>query len=190
MEFVALLIVAALVFGVCFLADKGFKKVFRSQEQHASGKAVRLSKRYGTMGLLLTAFGTAVLFAGLDGNLLLLVCGIIMIVVGIGLIIYYMTFGVFYNDDSFLLMTFGKPSKTYAYRDIQGQKLYITTGNVILVELYLSDGRTFQLQSAMEGAFDFLDKAFFAWLEQTGRTLEECSFHDPKNSCWFPSVEE
>lgn len=190
MEYIAVILIAAAVFGLCFLADKGFAKLFRSQAQHKSGKAVRLNKRYGSMGLLLIAFGTAVLFAGLNGQKLLLACGIILIPVGIGLVVYYMTFGVFYDDEGFVLTTFGKPSTTYAYRDIQGQKLYLSAGNVTLIELYLHDGRTFQLQSVMEGAYDFMDKAFAAWLRQTGKRQEDCPFHDPKNSCWFPSVEE
>lgn len=190
MEYIAVIIIAAAVLGVCFLVDKGFTRLFRSQAQHKSGKAVRLNKRYGSIGLLMAVFGVAVLLTGLKESKLLLFCGVVLIVVGIGLVVYYMTFGVFYDDDGFVLTTFGKRSTTYLYKDIRGQKLYISAGNVTLVELYLQDGRTFQLQSVMEGAFDFLDHAFAAWLRQTGRKQEDCSFYDPKNSCWFPSVEE
>lgn len=190
MEYVALLMIAAVVFGVCFLADKGFTRLFRSKAQHRSGTAVRLNKRYGSIGLILAVFGLTVLFVGLQESPLLLFCGIVMILVGAGLSVYYLTFGVFYDDDGFVLTTFGKPSVTYPYQDIQGQKLYNSYGNVILVELYLADGRTFQLQSNMTGVYDFLDKAFSRWMTQTGRTPQECSFHDPKNSCWFPPVEE
>lgn len=190
MEYIAVILVAAAIFGVCFLVDKGFMKLFRSQAQHRSGKAVRLNKRYGSMGLLLAAFGTAVLFAGLKDNALLLICGVIMILVGVGLVVYYMTFGVFYDADSFVLTTFGRRSATYTYGDIQGQKLYVSAGNVVLIELYLRDGRTFQLQSVMEGAYAFLDLAYAAWVRQTGRDPQDCAFHDPQNSCWFPPVEE
>ena len=190
MQYIAVILVAAAALGLCFLVDKGFTRLFRSQAQHRSGKAVRLNKRYGSMGLLLIVFGVAVLFAGLRENTLLLICGMILIPVGIGLVVYYMTFGVFYDDDGFVLTTFGKRSTTYAYRDIRGQKLYLSAGNVVLIELYLHDGRTFQLQSVMEGAYDFMDKAFAAWLRQTGKKPENCDFYDPQNSCWFPSVEE
>lgn len=190
MEYVALLILAALIFGVCFLADKGFTKLFRSQAQHRSGKSVRLNKRYGSIGLILGVFGLAVLFVGVKESALLLFCGVVMLLVGIGLSVYYLTFGVFYDEDGFVLTTFGKRSKTYAYKDIQGQKLYNSAGNVTLVELYLTDGRTFQLQSVMEGAYDFLDRAFACWMAENGKTPADCPFHDPKNCCWFPSVEE
>ncbi len=190
MEIIGVLVIVALVFGICFLADKGFTKAFRSKAQHQSGLSVRLNKRYGTGGLVLGVFGTMVLFVGLKNNLLLLVCGIIMLVVAVGLLVFYITFGVFYDEDTFLLTTFGKSGTTYRYADIKGQKLYQSAGNVVLIELYLSDGRTFQLQSVMEGAYDFLDKAFSGWLRQTGTNREDCHFYDPKNSCWFPSVEE
>ena len=47
MEYLAVIIFAALVFGLCFLVDKGFTKLFRNQAQHHSGQAVRLNKKYG-----------------------------------------------------------------------------------------------------------------------------------------------
>lgn len=187
-EMIAVLILAAAVFGVCFLVDKGFTKLFRNQSQHHSGKAVRLNKRYGSIGLILFVFGLAVLFAGLPKNWLFIIFSILIMAVGTGLVVFYMTFGVFYDDESFVLTTFGKKSTTYAYRDIQGQQLYVTTGGGVVIEIYLHDGRTFQLQSGMAGGYEFLDKAFFAWLRQTGKKQEECDFYDPQNSCWFPKV--
>ena len=189
MEYVAVIIVAALVFGACFLIDKGFTKLFRSQAQHMSGKAVRLNKRYGSMGLIVAVLGLAALFSGLSSGWLMIAAGCLLIVVGVGLVVYYMTFGVFYDGESFILTTFGKRSTTYYYRDIQCQQLYNNQGHT-LIELHLSDGRTVQLQSGMEGAYAFLDHAFVAWLRQSGRRQEDCAFYDPQNSCWFPSVED
>ena len=185
MTIAAVLILGALCFGVFWLIDKGFTKLFRSQAQHQSGKAVRLNKRYGSFGLILFSLGVGCLFA--EGTLML-VLGIVILLVGIGLIVYYMTFGVFYDEDSFVLTTFGKKSTTYRYKDIQGQMLYNASGNII-VELHMCDGRTVQLPSFMEGVYVFLDTAFAGWLTQTGRVKEDCQFHDPDNSCWFPSME-
>lgn len=190
MEYIAVAVVAAVVFGLCYVVDKAFTKLFRSQSQHYSGKAVRLNKRYGSVGLILFALGVAAVFAGLNQNWLFIAGGALIILVGIGLVVYYMTFGIFYDSESFILTTFGKRSTTYMYKDILGQQLYVTTGNQVLIEIYMNDGRTFQLQSQMSGACPFLDQAFEAWLLQTGRKREECSFHDPKNSCWFPPVGE
>ena len=190
MEYIAVIIVAAAVFGICFLVDKLFTKIFRSQSQHHSGTAVRLNKRYGAFGLIFVLFGTAVLFAGLNDQWLLLAGGILILCLGIGLIVHYLSFGVFYDKSSFILTTFGKRSKAYSYKDIQGQQLYVTTGQQTVIELYLTDGRTFQLQSTMTGVYEFMDHAFAAWLEQTGKQQEDCAFYDPQNSCWFPPVGE
>ena len=188
-QYLPVIIVAAAVFGVCFLVDFIFKKIFRSQSQHRSGTAVRLNKRYGSIGLILAIFGLAVLFVGIPDNWLFIAGSILMMLVGSGLVVYYITFGIFYDGEGFILTTFGKKSTTYQYKDIQGQQLYVTTGGGVVVEIYLTDGRTFQIQSAMAGGFDFLDKAFYAWLEQTGKKQEECDFYDPANSCWFPKME-
>ncbi len=189
MEWIAVLIVAALVFGVCFLVDKGFTKLFRSQAQHYSGLSVRLNKKYGAFGLILFVLGLGAVFAGLSQGVALLIGGIFVAVVGVGLVVYYMTFGVFYDEDSFLLTTFGKKSKAYQYREIAGQQLYNNAGN-IMVELHMTDGRTVHLQLVMPGVVAFLDKAFSAWCQQKGIREEDCAFHDTDNSCWFPPVEE
>lgn len=189
-KYIAVAIVAALVFLICFLIDKGFTKLFRSQSQHHSGTAVRLNKRYGSIGLILAVLGVAVVFAGLPGNWLFLGSGILILLLGVGLVTYYMTFGIFYDKESFVLTTFGKRSVTYRYGDIRGQQLYITTGNQTVIEIIMNDGRAFHLQSTMTGVYEFMEEAFAAWLMQTGRTLNECDFYEPKNSCWFPKVED
>lgn len=188
MQLVLIIVIMGITFGLCYLADKGFTKIFRSKQQHKSGLSVRLSKRYGSMGLILATLGLAAVFSGLQRNAVVLAGGCVVLVTGISLVVYYMTFGVFYDDEGFVLTTFGKKSNSYAYRDIQAQQLYNNSGT-ILVELHLSDGRAMHLQSGMEGVYPFLDKAFTQWLAQTGRTVEDCPFYDPANSCWFPPVE-
>lgn len=182
------LLILAATFLVCYLVDKGFSKVFRGKAQHKTGLSVRLNKRYASMGVVLTVLGVAAVFAGIDGQKLLLICGSLVIVLGIALVVYYLTFGVFYDEDSFILTTFGKKSVVYHYREIQSQQLYNTSGGVV-IELYMKDGRAVQLQAGMLGVYPFLDTAFAGWLRQTGRREEDCDFHDPQNSCWFPPVE-
>lgn len=186
MEWIAVVIVGALIFGLCFLFDKGFTKVFRGKVQHTSGLSVRLNKRLGSAGLIVFVLGLAAAFSG---GWLMISAGALLMVVGIGLVVYYMTFGVFYDEDSFVYTSFGKRSYTYRYGDICAQRLYNTSGNIV-IELHMSDGRDVQLQAGMIGVYPFLDKAFAAWLEQTGRTRESCDFYDPENSCWFPPVED
>ena len=173
---------------LCWLADKGFTRVFRSKPQHMSGQSVRLHKYYGVGGVLVTVLGIVAILYGVKDTVTLLAAGIFLVLVGICLMVYYMTFGVYYDEESFVLTTFGKKSVTYAYRQITGQQLYNSHGN-ILIELFLDDGRAVQLQSTMQGVYPFMDKAFSAWLRQKGMKQEECAFYDPQNSCWFPPVE-
>lgn len=190
MEFLAILIVAAVIFGICFLVDKTFAKLFRAKAQHRSGKAVRANKRYGVFGVVLSILGIMAICVGITDGPVLLWGGVIVLLMGIGLAVHYLSFGVFYDGETFLLSRFGKKDLEYHFRDILGQKLYIIQGGTILVELHLTDGTALSLQSNMEGVFPFLDTAFAAWCLQKGIDPQSCTFHDPSQSLWFPTVEE
>ena len=183
------ILVIAAALGLCFVIDKLFTKLFRSTPEHQTGKAVRLNKMYGAGGLILAVIGIAALISGVMNTPVLVAGGVFVIIMGICLVVYYMTFGIFYGDDSFRLTTFGKKSNTYRYGEIRGQKLYLIQGGSVVIELHMYDGRTVQLQSTMNGAYPFLDHAYAAWVRQTGRNERDCSFHDPSNSLWFPSVD-
>lgn len=189
MQYIGYLVIAALVFGVCFLVDKGFTRLFRSRKQHKSGRSVRLSKKNGAFGLVLAAIGVAALLSGTENKRFMVIGGCVFILLGIFLIVRYMTFGIYYDDRGFLLSVFGKKSKEYEYRDIQSQQLYNSYGSIVIM-LYLTDEKTVQLQANMDGVYPFLDYAFEAWLKQTGRSRDECAFYDPANSRWFPSTED
>lgn len=191
MEYVLIAIVVVAVFGLCFLVDFLFKKLFRSQAQHMSGLAVRLPKRYGSFGLIMVVLGVGSIVASVSAEAakwIFLAGGILIAVVGVGLVVYYLTTGIFYDDDSFIYTTFGKKQKVYAYRDIRAQQLYNNAGH-LLIELHMHDGTSVQVQSTMPGAVEFMDHAFAAWLRQTGKTEESCDFYDRSQSVWFPPVE-
>lgn len=183
-----ILIVAIATFALCFAVDKGFSALFRSKSQQKTGLAVRLPKRYGIAALLLILLGIVAVMAGVSDSKLLLFGGIALTLVGIALAAYYLSFGVFYDEDTFLVTNLGKRGTAYRFSQIQGQMLY-QTGGGMLVELYLDNGKTVGLQSAMEGAYPFLDHAFAAWCRQKGLAPEQCDFHDPANSLWFPTVQ-
>lgn len=188
MDMLLVVLVMAASFGLCFLLDKGFTKFFRSKAQHQSGKAVRLNKRYATAGLILAVLGISAVFAGIGGQLVLLIGGGVIIAMGVGLIVYYMTFGVYYDDESFLVSSFGRKSRVYHYRDIESQQIFLTSGGTV-IELYFVDGGSVSLQATMTGTYDFLDFAAAGWRAQRGKTPEDCPFYDPENSCYFPPTE-
>ena len=185
---VILALVAALTVGVCFLVDKGFQKKFRGKAQHASGLAVRLNKRYATIGIILSVLGVGGMLAGFRGYIALLIAGIVVFLMGLALIIYYLSMGIFYDQEGFVYSKFGRSTVTYHYNQIEGQLLYNASGNIV-IELHMKDGSAVSLQSTMTGVYPFLDMAFENWCRQTGRDPEDCDFHDPDNSLWFPMME-
>lgn len=186
----SMLLVVALTFGVCYLLDKGYARLFRNKAQHRSGLEVRVSKRYASFGLILCVLGIVAVFTGLSGENVLLIGGVLVLLIGVALAAYYISFGIFYDADSFILTALGKGSRTYRFQDIQSQKLYLIQGGSIVVELHMADGSAVSVQSAMEGAYPFLDHAFAAWCRQTGKNPEDCTFHDPRNHLWFPTEED
>ncbi|MBP3478261.1 MAG: hypothetical protein J6K03_02105 [Oscillospiraceae bacterium] len=190
MDFIVILVLAALTFSLCFLVDKLHQKLFRSRQQHRTGKAVRLNKKFGAFGLILFILGLAALFTGLPSNWVLIAGGILIMLTGIGLVVYYMTYGIFYDSDSFLYTTFGKKSISYRYGQISHQQLYVLQGGNILLELHMKDSSAVQLQLQLAGAEDFLNTAFLGWVQQNNIDIRTTNFHDPKNSCWFPSGED
>ena len=185
----AMILIIAAVFLLCFLVDKGFTKIFRGKVQHQSGKSVRLSKRYGSIGAIIFALGVAAVFMGLNNaEWALMGGGCILVLGGIALVIAYMSFGIYYDEDSLLLSKFGKAEQTFYFKDIVSQQLYLASGNVV-VELHMADGSHFQDHTGMVGMYPFMDHAFETWLQVSGRTKEDCPWYDPDNSCWFPPYE-
>lgn len=190
MQFTAILIIAALIFGVCYLVDKAFTKAFRSKAQHRSGKAVRAAKRYGVFGVVLTALGIAAITLGITDGPVLLWGGLFVLLMGIFLAVYYLSFGIFYDGESFLMSSFGKKDITYYYKEIVEQKLYLIQGGSVVIELHMTDGSAVSVNTNMDGVYPFLDTAFAGWCLQTGRDPQSCDFHDPSKSWWFPHEEE
>ncbi len=185
------IVIMAITFAVLFGLDKLFTKIFRGKQQHRSGLAIKLPKKYAITGLLLALLGVLCLFQLAGGfNRLMLILGIALLLMAAGLEVYYLSFGVYYDDESFIYSTFGKPSVTYRYADIQAQQLYVTTGGGILVDLYMADGKSVGLQSGMQGVYPFLDKACHARFRQLGINSAECSWFDETKSCWFPPKED
>ena len=190
MQTFATLLIAAAVFGICYIVDKTFTKKFRSKAQHMSGMAVRANKMYGIFGVVLIVVGILAVIVGITSSILLLIGGIVVLGMGTGLAIHYLGFGIFYDGESFLVSRPGKQSIAHYYKEIREQKLYLIQGGNILVELYLTDSSTVTLQSTMDGIYTFLDTAFAGWCLQTGRDPQSCDFHDPSKHWWFPHEED
>ena len=185
------ILVIAATFAALFAIDKGLTKLFRSRRQHRSGSAVRLKKHYGILSLALMILGAlSIVIWFSDRTLALLVGGILVLPGGAARGIYYLTHGIFYDDEGFLYTTFGNRSSEYRYGDIRNQKLYEIQGGTLLVELHMADGSAVSVQGNMEGAYDFLSKAAHARMRQLGLNSHECDWFDETEGRWFPPVEE
>ena len=185
------LLVIAATFGAMCHSDKGLTRRFRSREQHHSGTAVRLKKHYGILSLAMMILGVlGVLPFFFDGNVILLLGGLLVAPGGAVLGIYYLTHGIFYDNDTFLSTTFGNRSVTYRYADIRAQKLYEIQGGTLLVELHMENGKTVSVQTSMEGAPSFLDKAAHARMRQLGLNSHECAWFDETKGQWIPPLED
>ena len=189
MQLIPLLLIVAVIFAICYLVDKTFSKLFRSKAQHRSGLAVRISKTYGIIGTVLIILGVLAVITP-DSGYLLLVGGILVLIMGASLAAYYLTKGIFYDGESFLVSGLMKKGRTYSYRQIREQRLYLIQGGSIVVDLIMDDGSSVSLQSTMSGVYPFLDTAFAGWCLQTGRDPQSCDFHDPSKHWWFPHEEE
>ena len=190
MNILTVFLVGAIVFGVCRVVDLFFASAFRSKAQHRSGLAVRVSKHYGVFGAALIIVGILAICLGATGGIALLIGGIVVLIMGICLAVYYLTHGIFYDGETFLVSSFRKEDLVYHYRDIREQKLYLVQGGSIIIELYMEDGTAVSLQSSMDGVYLFLDTAFAGWCLQKGIDPQTCDFHDPSKSWWFPHEEE
>lgn len=190
MQAIVILIIAALVFLICRVVDKLFSKLFRSKAQHRSGMAIRASKRYGIFGVMFSVLGILGIITGITGEKVLTWAGLVVLLMGIALAVHYLSFGIFYDGESFLLCRFGRKSQEHRYDEIVSQKLYVLTGGSTVIELTLKDGSTVSVQSTMDGVYPFMDTAFAGWCMETGRKMEDCDFYDPSKSWWFPHEEE
>lgn len=190
MQAIVIIFIAALVFALCWGVDKLFTGLFRSKAQHRSGLAVRVSKRYGIFGVMFSVLGILGIVTGAGGEAVLTYAGIVVLLMGLGLAVHYLSYGIFYDGESFLLCRFGKRSQEHRYEEIVSQKLYVITGGSTVIELTLKDGSTVSLQSTMDGVYPFMDTAFAGWCMQTHHEMDKCDFYDPSKSWWFPHEEE
>lgn len=189
MQYVYLILFAAVVFGLCFLVDKGFSKFHQNRRPQHTGSSVRYSKRVMAFGIILFVIGIAAILNAAELGFVFYIAGALVCLVGVFLMVLYASYSVYYDEDTFTVASLGKKRITYSYGDILTQTLYNNAGS-ILIELHMADGSAVHIQAGMENAYPFMDKAFSSWLLATGRNREDCPFHEPEKCRWFPVTEE
>lgn len=114
MEAISIFVVAGLVFFLCWLVDRAFTKLFRSKAQQRSGMAVRANKRYGVFGVILSVLGILGIVAGTTNEKLFTYAGIIVLLMGLGLAVHYLSFGIFMTATAFWCAASGANPRSIA----------------------------------------------------------------------------
>ena len=92
------LILAALVFGACYLVDKGFAKLSRGKKAHRSGLAVKQNKRNILFGLVLVLLGIAGVLTLVGNSWGFALLSVVVLLMGAALVVSYLSFGIYYDN--------------------------------------------------------------------------------------------
>ena len=144
----AYLFLAALVFGACFLVDKGFSRLFRGRKEHRSGLSVKHNKRAALFGLVLAVLGIAGILAGIGSSLGLLILSVVVLLMAAALIVYYLSFGIYYDAEGKILYDTenGTPVRAqdsngnYKTEDYKEEDLLKIEQNIELLASQITDG--------------------------------------------------
>ena len=186
MQYVLYAALVAVIFGLVALCDLLLKKtVFRNQRRYAN--AVRMPRYSCILGLIMALIGViGVLYIPRSEGFLWFGCWLVLIM-GVYLLTNYCWFGIYYDETGFTYRTLGKPSRTYRYGEITGQRTFVAKSGWNS-QLY-ARGEEIHLYAAMQGLSDFLNKAFFAWCRETGADPDTVE-NDPHNLIFFPDPEK
>lgn len=185
MKYVFLIVFMALVFGVCALVDLLLKKLFPKAPLEESKHTVRMPRKGAIWGIILTIFPLVVaLFWMPEGGDTLMIIGcVVAFLMGAVLLVNYCTFAIYYDDEMFLFKDLRHRKKAYHYSQITGQQSLITRSGVNTM-LFVA-GDTIELNEGMQGARDFMSKAFHLWCEQKGIDPDSIE-NNPEMMTYFP----
>ena len=188
MQYVLYILLVAVIFGLVALVDLLLKKLFPQNETIKRGNAVRMPRYSSILGLIMTLLAViALLFLPLEGETLLWIGCIVVLLMGVYLLVNYNRFGIFYDEEQFIYRALTKKAKTYRYAEIESQRSFIAKSGYNTI-LYVA-GDEIQLYGAMQGLGSFLNKAFFRWCDQKGIDPDTVE-NDPAALVFFPAPEE
>lgn len=183
MEYVLCILFIALVFGLCWVADKLLSRLAKKAKNRSS---VRLPLYHAVViGLAFAAGLAAGIYTFSGGGVLYGVGAATFLGAGIFSLINYRGTEITYDDESFLFRKNGESTRIY-FRDIRGQRCD-TTKRVKYVALFSESGNVV-LQSNMQGYEPFLQTAFLSWCKAHGLDPEKQDWHDPSCSHWLPDL--
>lgn len=184
MLYLLLALFMALVLGLCWCVDRLLKKLFPKDARQLSGKAVRLPRRTSIFGVVLTFFAVVLeVNTAFRLEWYLHLAAVAVLILGVWLLVQFFSFSIYYDQEGFTYRNLGRKPMDFRYGDILGQRSLLTRSGVNST-LYLS-GDEIPIYSAMQGAGDFLQCAFYRWCEATG-TDPETVENNPQYLTWFP----
>ena len=183
MQYVAYLLLIAVIFGLVALVDFLLKIIFPRRTE----KAVRLPRYSFILGLIMTLLAVIVLlFTPIQEETLLLVGGIVAILMGGLLLFNFFRTALFYSEENFEFRSLTGSIGPFRYEDITGQRSFLSRGGIQVI-LY-ANGKEIQLYQAMQGLDSFLNTAFFAWCKAKGIDPDTVDY-DPRTLRYFPEPE-
>ena len=189
MRLLALALVCALVFLLCFLVDLLIKRLRRTSELEKSRRTVRPAHRSVVFGLILVLAPVLVmlLLYPPEGDAVLLAGSIAAFIMGVILLASYFSVAIYYDDEKFLYRSLRGGKKEYHYSQIRGQRSLLTRGGVNTI-LFVGDD-ALNLYSSMDNLNAFLRTAFFKWCQVKGIDPDSVE-NNPRLFTWFRDPDE
>ena len=187
-KYILYILLIAVIFGIIALLDKLAKAIFPGLRGD-DGKAVVRQPRYAPiLGLLFALLGLVCLLWVPMGEETLLWCGgLVALLIGVYVLVSFLRFGIFYDEEGFTFRTLTKAAKTYRYTDITGQRSFVAKSG-LNTTLYVG-GDEIPLNGSMQGISAFLRKAFYRWCEARGLDPDSVQT-DPATLTYFPEPDE
>lgn len=173
----------AVIFGLVALVDFIFKKLFSRSGVRQKGKAVRMPRYSFILGIFISLLSVIGLLFYEEADLFLTIGMAVALIMGLYVLVNFLRFGIFYDEDGFEYRTLTQKPRYFRYGDITGQRGFLARSglNVSLI----AAGTEIPLNGAMQGVAEFMSHAFFAWCRETGRDPDSMEF-DPSTLSYFP----
>lgn len=187
MKYILYLLLIAVIFGLVALVDFIFGKLFPKSKTQTHGKTVRMPRYSFIVGILIAILCIIGLLFYTEADLFLRIGMVAAMVMGSYMVVNYIRFGIFYDEDGFEFRTLTKKARHYRYADITGQRSFLARSG--LNTSLIVAGDEIPLNGAMNGLPEFMSHAFFAWCRETDRNPDEQEY-DPTTLRYFPQPED
>lgn len=176
---------AGLIFGACFLVDRGIAAV---KGRAGQSGVVRMPLRYPVLaGVLILGAAVLAFTAWQRKSLLYGLAGAVFAAVAVYALYAYCTTSIRYGKTAFTFRR-GRLRREFQFGEISGQRVAVTRRGCCLV-LCLGESEVV-LYSNMQGFSPFLEAAYLAWCQAKQLDPETQEFYHPADYRWFPDQPE